>query len=312
VNAEQQVISDIDALIDECMAPGPVDDYSVNRYDRCDTCSSQWHGLEDEDNGCPGAFATDNEIEAFRSRYSSHRPARPGSPWALSELPTGTRIDGSINYPFGYTLADVEAMRGGFSPARSGTQMYPNPTRHPNPLTDDSRWTFRFPRVRFWATGDDGTIQEIEGTLHIGSLDYSQGAMSIEGSLLPPIIQRQIPLREQSIAAALGDVLEDADLTITAQTWIRGEEETQDARPVTPVGEMQGGYISAELAMAPGAGFEPLGYIRPDEFEITTDTEFVESWSGRTVRSYETTTVSFDCVMDRGPAWDALIGGSPP
>lgn len=43
-NPEQRVIDAIDALVNEQLAGGPVDDYSVNRYPRCDRCPCQWHG----------------------------------------------------------------------------------------------------------------------------------------------------------------------------------------------------------------------------------------------------------------------------
>ena len=87
VNPEQAVIDVIDELVDESLAPGPVDDYSVNRYDRCDLCRNDWHGLPS--GGCPGAYATEAEVEEYRSAPSAHSG--------------------------GYTLADIEAMRGGFS-----------------------------------------------------------------------------------------------------------------------------------------------------------------------------------------------------
>lgn len=39
------LLEDIDSLIDESLAIGPVDDYQVNRYPRCPHCNRNWHGL---------------------------------------------------------------------------------------------------------------------------------------------------------------------------------------------------------------------------------------------------------------------------
>ena len=39
------IIDDIDALINESLAAGPVDDYTVNRYDKCWHCGRDWHGM---------------------------------------------------------------------------------------------------------------------------------------------------------------------------------------------------------------------------------------------------------------------------
>nr|WP_046285029.1 hypothetical protein [Mycobacterium sp. UM_NZ2] len=49
----RDIIDDIDALIDEQLATGPVDDYSVNRYDKCWHCGRDWHGLATA--LCPGS-----------------------------------------------------------------------------------------------------------------------------------------------------------------------------------------------------------------------------------------------------------------
>lgn len=39
------IIDDIDRLVDDQLAAGPVDDYSVNRYDKCGHCGRDWHGV---------------------------------------------------------------------------------------------------------------------------------------------------------------------------------------------------------------------------------------------------------------------------
>ena len=39
------IIDAIDALVSEQLATGPVDDYNVNRYDKCPHCQRDWHGM---------------------------------------------------------------------------------------------------------------------------------------------------------------------------------------------------------------------------------------------------------------------------
>lgn len=70
MNPEDSVIAridelDIDALVDEQLAGGPVDDYNVDRYDRCRHCKQGWHGLPN-DVGCPGAHARGYQIREWK------------------------------------------------------------------------------------------------------------------------------------------------------------------------------------------------------------------------------------------------------
>lgn len=39
------IIDTIGQLIDQQLAAGPVDDYNVNRYDKCPHCQRDWHGM---------------------------------------------------------------------------------------------------------------------------------------------------------------------------------------------------------------------------------------------------------------------------
>lgn len=43
---ESDVVDEIDRLVNDSIRPGPQDDFTVNRYDRCEDCGCQWHGLE--------------------------------------------------------------------------------------------------------------------------------------------------------------------------------------------------------------------------------------------------------------------------
>lgn len=49
---ESEVIDEIDRLVNEQVAPGPVDNYEVNRYPSCENCEHDWHGLDCEDEDC--------------------------------------------------------------------------------------------------------------------------------------------------------------------------------------------------------------------------------------------------------------------
>ncbi len=40
-----RVLDAIDELVDESLAAGPVDNYNIDRYDRCPHCRRSWHGL---------------------------------------------------------------------------------------------------------------------------------------------------------------------------------------------------------------------------------------------------------------------------
>jgi hypothetical protein len=58
-NPEDRVLDAIDRLVDEQLAPGPLDDHNTDRYIKC-RCGQDWHGLPDK--GCPGT-----EFEGPRS-----------------------------------------------------------------------------------------------------------------------------------------------------------------------------------------------------------------------------------------------------
>ena len=72
-NPEDSVISSIEALIDESLATGPVDDYSVDCYDKCLTCRDSWHGLPHERNGCPGAYARGYAKREWKRQREEHK-----------------------------------------------------------------------------------------------------------------------------------------------------------------------------------------------------------------------------------------------
>lgn len=40
------IVDEIDALVNDQLAQGPIDDYSINRYDKCPHCGRDWHGMK--------------------------------------------------------------------------------------------------------------------------------------------------------------------------------------------------------------------------------------------------------------------------
>jgi hypothetical protein len=73
VNPETAVIDAIGALVAESLLAQRMDDYNRPWTERCEHCHHQWHGLRCSTPGtfagclCPGAFATDEEIRAFKN-----------------------------------------------------------------------------------------------------------------------------------------------------------------------------------------------------------------------------------------------------
>lgn len=89
-NREQDCIDAIDALVDESLERGPRDDYHKPYVARCSLCGASWHGLETE--WCPGAYATQDQKDAFIAKTFT---PRTHAPWLIG----------------GWTLEDVHALR---------------------------------------------------------------------------------------------------------------------------------------------------------------------------------------------------------
>lgn len=52
VKPESEVIDEIDRLVNDQVRYGPRDDYQADRYDKCDDCGHDWHGLDCAFCGC--------------------------------------------------------------------------------------------------------------------------------------------------------------------------------------------------------------------------------------------------------------------
>ena len=88
-NPEDSVINNIDALVDESLSHGPLDDYSRNalsrlddgvvRAERCGVCRGPWHGLANS-YGCPSEFGSDDEIAAYGAMHDPKSVGGHGNP----------------------------------------------------------------------------------------------------------------------------------------------------------------------------------------------------------------------------------------
>jgi hypothetical protein len=103
-NPEQSVVSAIDELVDESLARPIVDDYSVNRFERCEICGNDWHGLptfvEHGQRSCPGAWASDEAKSVWRTMFQRPRlaPTTRAGRWTFPDnVMSGTFLDGSID-----------------------------------------------------------------------------------------------------------------------------------------------------------------------------------------------------------------------
>lgn len=106
-NPEDDVCDTIAQLVDESLNHGPTDDYDRPYLERCTLCDLEWHGMTGDGLagvvGCPGAHATDEQAETWRSWWNP--PSPDISPGRVAVSP-------------GYTIADVEAMRRSRTPPR--------------------------------------------------------------------------------------------------------------------------------------------------------------------------------------------------
>lgn len=106
-NPEDDVLDAIDELVQDSLDHGPTDDYDRDWLVRCDHCPGEWHGLASEFNGCPGAFASDDEVMAWKAA----RDATPGyttsyEPRAVMAMHEHVLAPGSDVTAFVQTLLD--------------------------------------------------------------------------------------------------------------------------------------------------------------------------------------------------------------
>lgn len=76
MNPEQHAIDEIDELMAQaCDEHGvPLDDYNNDRYVKCELCEQDWHGTVNE-LGCPGAWADDEQVAAYKTGVEINRSA---------------------------------------------------------------------------------------------------------------------------------------------------------------------------------------------------------------------------------------------
>jgi hypothetical protein len=110
MNHEKPVLDEIDALIAQGLDEHgvPLDDYSKDRYVKCELCQQDWHGTVNFF-GCPGAYATSQQADEWRVRYSKSKSVVPASIRVLPHRdgdrilavytdPAGREVRGEIVY----------------------------------------------------------------------------------------------------------------------------------------------------------------------------------------------------------------------
>lgn len=131
-----------------------------------------------------------------------------------------------------------------------------------------------WPTVRFWASNLDGGLNLIQGTLKVGDVTIEHRGditeYTLTGNLYPPIEQHWLP-----------------------------NTSGVDGQP-QPATQVDDDLVSAEVDIN-SAGFEPLGWINPEDLEIRHDVDVVRTWGGEAVKTVQqSTSVEFStCQINR-------------
>lgn len=137
MHPEDAVIDAIDALVDEQLKHGPLDDYNRNYYDQC-VCGHDWHGI-----ACVHCDCRSSEDPTPRRRGVNARA------W-FGDAAAGSRGVGGDSGA--YTLADVQAMRNGWHDigriSADGIQMRPRRDLVHHVTVSDATPTLRPQRIR--------------------------------------------------------------------------------------------------------------------------------------------------------------------
>jgi hypothetical protein len=105
VNAKQSIIDAIDQPVNDSLASPIVDNYDVNRYEKCDMCGGDWHGLPEytwAGRSCPGGWASDEAKAVWRNMFS--RPTEQAkfsssnsSNWMFTDVGAANMRSGRID-----------------------------------------------------------------------------------------------------------------------------------------------------------------------------------------------------------------------
>jgi hypothetical protein len=111
---ETLVLDAIDQLVSESLAQPIVDDYSVNRFERCEYCGNQWHGLpsyvEELGHDCPGGWADADALAAWRAMYRAPLATRaaPGGragAWEIADAGREMLLTGNLDINAAWRMA---------------------------------------------------------------------------------------------------------------------------------------------------------------------------------------------------------------
>jgi hypothetical protein len=173
-NPEDHVLDAIDQLVNEQLAVGPVDDYSVDRYPHCSDCGHQWHGEK-----CHWCHCEQSTGEQYDDCQRVRPDGAEDEGWHL----VGHTESGRP----GYTQADLERMRS-WRPNRSWVHPH-YPQRYI--LDNEAR-----PRVRFWEHNLERDLYTmIEGTAEVMQIDWNRDGCTMVVRL-EPVVERYIAAEE--------------------------------------------------------------------------------------------------------------------
>lgn len=114
MNSEQHALDEIDALMAQALDEDgvPLDDYTADRYVKCEHCQGDWHGTPNNV-GCPGAWADAKEVAQWRESKSVGPDADSELFASLVQGHGGRAEHGLIGeFPASYPLPDDTVVYG--------------------------------------------------------------------------------------------------------------------------------------------------------------------------------------------------------
>jgi hypothetical protein len=306
-NREDAAIAAIDALIDEQLRGGPVDDYEADRYVKCELCGQDWHGTPSDGgwNGrtCPGAWA-EEDAKASYLRAPVYTDMVDSVRLSAVRGPTGTPLDDVYDGPLdnvvtafqeiaarpsgppsvvwrddrrgrGYTIADLGALRA------AAWRPQHHYIRQPG-----LEWTHR---LRLWAL----------------AVNYGHGG----GHQLYLVEMDRVQVQEIVVTYPELATLRcsfPSSTNVERTQWYGIPAEEIDPAPLT---ELQVGRINVER-FGP-AGWEHLGHAVTEGTEMECSVVLADPWrTGHRLVTEEHCTLQFDVILAPGHNFDQLL--NPP
>jgi hypothetical protein len=247
VNREDNVIADIDALITEQLNAGPHDDYHENYYPDCPQCGDDWHGAPCLHCGCVRSEGEVPKPVYVDQIQAVRRHSCDDMDFESNRL-SGTAIDPHAPWVLIVDDQDDPALESrAYTIADLEAMRW---GRHRSSVRNDFPRRFsdpvHSPRIRFWARQAENALYMVEGTAQILRIDWDRNGVRVAVRLDEP--------RQALVTDTTG--------------------------PDQPTGTLVDGMISMEGATL--EGFEPVGYLAPQDLEVETVSE--HAWDGDRVR----------------------------